>query len=137
DAALGIDAAIVRTVVALAFILLGQDGDSTRLHVGANHPTAARALLAAFATDQSALGIEAIAIRAATIGAERGDYSLGVHFEDAIAGYIAEEDVARGIDRGAFEEADNRCRCGSRALAHQSVRQGHTRQLLTCAERPG
>src|SRR6266852_3320714 len=81
DAALSIDAAIVRTVVALAVILFGQDGDFTRLHVGANHATAADALLAALATDQSALGGEAIAVRAAAVGAKSCDGPSAVHFE--------------------------------------------------------
>src|SRR5262249_36749356 len=119
---------------ALAIILFGQDGDFTRLHVGTNHATPADALLAALATDQPALGIEAIAVSAAAVGAKGGHRPPGVHFEDAIAGDVAEEDVARGIDSGAFEETDDRCRCRSTVLADQSLWWWHLGQILARAQ---
>src|SRR5262249_9105098 len=62
DPAFGIDAAVIGAVVALPVVLLGQDGDFARLHVGANHATATDALLAALAADQPALGVEGIAV---------------------------------------------------------------------------
>jgi hypothetical protein len=75
-----IDTAIVRNVVALPVMPLGQHGDFARRHFGANDSAATPALLATLATDQPAPGIEAIAVRSAAIGAESADGTLGVQF---------------------------------------------------------
>ena len=80
--------------------------DFAGLHVGAHDAAAAGALLAALAADEPALGVEAVAVGAAAVGAEVVTAPFGVHLQDAIAGNVAEEDVARGIDGGAFQEAD-------------------------------
>jgi hypothetical protein len=110
DAVPGVDTTIVGAVVALAVVFVGQHGDRASLHVGADHAAASGALLAALAADEPALGVEAVAVGAAAVGAEGSDGPLGVHLEDAVAGDVAEEDVARGIDGRSFEEADDRKR---------------------------
>src|SRR5262249_22136052 len=90
DAPLAIDAAVVWAVVALAVVAVGQHLDLAGLHVRAHDAAAARALLAAFAADEPALGVEAVAVGAAAVGAEGGHRPLGVHLQDAVAGDVAE-----------------------------------------------
>jgi len=61
-------------------------------------------LLVAFATDEPALGVEAVAVGAAAVIAPDADFALGIHFHDAIAGDVGEEDVPFSIDGRAFKK---------------------------------
>src|SRR4029434_4799182 len=96
SAALGIDAAVVGAVVALAVVAVGQHGDLAGAQVRADQAAAAGALLARIAADHPPPGVEAVAVGATAVGAEGGDIAGGGHLEDAVAGDIAEEDVAGG-----------------------------------------
>src|SRR5262249_49025 len=80
DAALAIDAEVVRAVVALALVALGQNGNLPRLHVGADDaPAPPRPQAEAFAGDELALGVEGVAVRPAAVGAEDGHLTAGAH----------------------------------------------------------
>src|SRR5581483_2495952 len=107
DATLAVNTAIVGTVVTLALVPIGQDGDFTRLHVGANQAPPTLALLATLTADETALSIETVAVGASAVGTERGEFPGGVELQNAIAGDIAEVHIAGGIDRRPFEKADD------------------------------
>src|SRR5262249_49504302 len=95
-------------VVTLALKLVGEHFDLAAFHVGADYAPAAWPLLAPLTTHEPSLCIEAIAVRPAARLAKNRDLAIGCHFHDAIAGDVAEEDVAFGIDGRAFEETDHR-----------------------------
>jgi len=54
------------------------------------------------------LPVEGVAVGAAAVFAEGGDHAAGVELQDAAVLDVAEEDVAVGVDRGAFQKAEAR-----------------------------
>src|ERR1019366_7566476 len=77
----------------------------------------------AFRADESALGVEAVAVGSAAIGAKDAEHALGIHLHDAIAGDIREEDVTLRIDSGAFEKRDGGGRLGNCARRDEACGQ--------------
>jgi hypothetical protein len=71
-------------------------------------PVCARPVLGAFATDQAALRVERVAVGSPAVGAEGADQPLWVHLQDAVAGDVAEEQIAGGVKGWALQKAHAR-----------------------------
>jgi hypothetical protein len=92
-------------------------------------------LLVAFAGDEPALGIEAVAVGAAAVGAPDAELALGVHFHDAIASDVGHEDVPFRIDGRSFEERDDPDALRDRVRRDQAIGKRHGLRTFTASYR--
>ena len=81
------------------------------------------ALFAALATDEPALGVKCVSVRASALGAEDRDLAFGRHLVDVAVVDIAEIQVTLCVECGTFEQASPRRDAYAGAACEQARRQ--------------